>query len=460
MKKLILSLSLACSALASQAQIPQAFANHLQYLLDSACAKNKVKGVSAAVLIPGMGVWKGSYGVSHGTEKITPDTWLPIGSNTKTFTAAILLQLQQEGKLDLDDSIGKWIQNVPNVNGQITIRQMLNHTSGIYNFTNNPAFSAALNADYTKFWQPEDDLSFISTPSFSPGSGWEYSNSGYILAGIIISKVLNEPYHEALKKRILTPRNYQKTVLFPQQALGGTVPHGWSVAASGGTKLEDIQEEYAYDITAFQSMAHSAGAIISTAEDNVHFWDDLMTGKIINTTSLNEMMTTVSMGGGANTYGLGVFRYANVNGRVGYAHGGTCFGYINENLRDSLSGICITLLSNQDSIGNNLLFQRILVPLHRYAIKFPTADVAGITNPDDIKIYPNPAKDIVNISLNNPSGKTNIAVYDVTGRLVLHTAAVRGNNTISVSSLSPGMYTLRITDNNLIMLNYKLEVAP
>lgn len=155
MKKLILSLSLACSALASQAQIPQAFANHLQYLLDSACAKNKVKGVSAAVLIPGMGVWKGSYGVSHGTVKITPETWLPIGSNTKTFTAAILLQLQEEGKLDLDDSIGKWIQNVPNVNGQITIRQMLNHTSDIYNFTNNPAFSAALNADYTKFWQPK-----------------------------------------------------------------------------------------------------------------------------------------------------------------------------------------------------------------------------------------------------------------------------------------------------------------
>lgn len=460
MKKLILSLSLAFAALASQAQIPQAFANHLQYLLDSACAKNKVKGVSAAVLIPGMGVWKGSYGVSHGTEKITPDTWLPIGSNTKTFTAAIMLQLQEEGKLDLDDSIGTWIKNVPNVNGQITIRQMLNHTSGIYNFTNNPAFSAALNADYTKFWQPEDDLQFISTPSFSPGSGWEYSNSGYILAGMIISKVLNEPYHEALKKRILTPRNYQKTVLFPQQPLGGSVPHGWSTAASSGTVLEDMQEEYAYDITAFQSMAHSAGAIISTAEDNVHFWDDLMTGKIINSTSLNEMMTTVSMGGGFNRYGLGVFRYPNINGRLVYAHGGTCFGYINENLRDSLSGICITLLSNQDSINNNLLFQRILTPLHRYAIKFPTADVAGITNTDDIKIYPNPAKDIVNISLPQTTENTRIEVYDMTGRRALSTTAVAGNNVIPVSSLAPGIYNIRITNNNLIMLTRRLEVAP
>jgi len=459
MKKLLLTITLGISAIASQAQIPQAFANHLQYLLDSACAKNKIKGVSAAVLVPGMGVWKGSYGVSHGTEKITTDTWLPIGSNTKTFTTAIMLQLQQEGKLSLDDTIGKWIQNVPNVSGQITIRQMLNHTSGLYNFTNNPAFSAALNADFTKFWQPEDDLQFISTPSFAPGTGWEYSNSGFILAGMIISKVLNEPFHEALYKRILSPRGYQKTVLFPQQSLGGTVPHGWSVAASGGTKLEDIQEEYAYDITAFQSMAHSAGAIISTAEDNVHFWDDLMTGKIVNTTSLNEMMTTVSTGGSFK-YGLGMFRYNNVNGRVGYCHGGTCFGYINENFRDSLSGICITLLSNQDSIGNSLLFQRVLLPLHRYLIKLPAADIAGIDNANDIKIYPNPAKDIVNVTLNNASGKTIIAVNDVTGRNVLNTPAVAGTNTISVSSLTPGMYTLRVIDEGLIMLNYKLEVAP
>lgn len=459
MKKLILSLSLVFAAIASHAQIPAAFANHLQYLLDSACAKNKIKGVSAAVLIPGMGVWKGSYGVSHDKLPITTETWLPIGSNTKTFTTAIMLQLQQEGKLSLDDSIGKWIQNVPNVNGQITIRQMLNHTSGLYNFTNNPAFSAALNADFTKFWQPEDDLPFISTPSFAPGAGWEYSNSGFILAGMIISKVLNEPYHEALIKRILTPRNYQKTVLFPQQALGGTVPHGWSVAASGGTKLEDIQVEYAYDITAFQSMAHAAGAIISTAEDNVHFWDDLMTGKIVNTTSLNEMMTTVTTGGSFR-YGLGMFRYNNVNGRVGYCHGGTCFGYINENFRDSLSGICITLLSNQDSIGNNLLFQRVLVPLHRYLIKLPAADIAGINPADNIKIYPNPAKDVVNISLSNLSGKTNIMIYDMAGRNVLNTPAVAGNNTLSVSSLSPGTYILRVMNEGLIMLNYKLEIAP
>ncbi|OSZ77971.1 hypothetical protein CAP35_06795 [Chitinophagaceae bacterium IBVUCB1] len=445
MRKLLLAIIVLLYSLqSSYAQIPPAFANHLQYLLDSACAKNKVKGVTAAVLIPGMGVWKGSYGVSHDAVKITPDTWQPIGSNTKTFTAAILLQLQEEGKLDLDDSIGTWLQNIPNVNGKVTIRQMLNHTSGIYNFTNNPAFSAALNADYTKLWKPEDILQYIATPTFTPGMGWDYSNSGYILAGMIISKVLNVPYETALRNRILTPRNYNKTILFPQEPATGYIPHGWSVNASGGMKLEDIQVDYNYDNTAFQSMAGAAGGIVSTAEDNVRFWDDLMNGRIVNNTSLEELRTTVSMGGGANRYGLGVFRYASINGRVGYCHGGTCFGYINENFRDSLSGICITLLSNQDSINNSLLFSRILTPLHRYLIKLPTAAIAGAEAKPAVSIYPNPVgKKLYIKGLKSAAIAT---VYDMTGRQILQQSV--NNNMVDAEQLPQGNYVLRLTTDD------------
>lgn len=443
MKKLLLAIIVVLHSISSQAQIPAAFANHLQYLLDSACAKNKVKGVTAAVLVPGMGVWKGSYGVSHDAVKITPDTWQPIGSNTKTFTAAILLQLQEEGKLDIDDSIGTWLQNIPNVDGKITIREMLNHTSGIYNFTNNPAFSAALNADYTKVWKPEDALQYIAAPSFAPGTGWEYSNSGYILAGMIISKVLNVPFETALRNRILNPRNYKKTVLYPQEAASGFIPHGWSVNASGGARLEDIQVDYNYDNTAFQSMAGAAGGIVSTADDNVRFWDDLMNGRIINNTSLQELYTTVPISG-TTRYGLGVFRYGNVNGRVGYCHGGTCFGYINENFRDSLSGICITLLSNQDSINNNLLFSRILLPLHRYLIKLPTAAIAGAESKPTISIHPNPVGK--QITIKGLKTMATATVYDMTGRQVLQQSV--NNNMINVEQLPQGNYVLRLTTDD------------
>lgn len=459
MKKLLLTIIIAVFGLQySQAQIPPVFANHLQYLLDSACQKNKIKGVSAAVLIPGMGVWKGTYGVSHDNVALTTDMWLPIGSNTKTFTAAIMLQLQQEGKLSLDDTIGKWFTNVPNVNGQITIRQMLNHTSGLYNYTNSTSFSAALNADYTKVWVPEDLLQFIEAPQFAPGTGWSYCNTGYLLSGLIIKQVLNEPFHTTVRNRILNARSYNKSCTFPQEQPTATVPHGWSVAASGGAKLEDIQVNYSWENTAFLSMATAAGAIVSTAEDNVHFWDDMMTGKIVNPASMSELMNAVTMSSNSK-YGLGIMRYGNVNGRVGYCHGGTCFGYINENFRDSLSGICITLLSNQDSIGNSLLFSRVLVPLHRYLIKVPTASIAGMDKGQGICIYPNPASNDVNIKMEDVNSNTIISVYDMAGKNLVNVPAHTGINTLSVATLQHGLYILRITADGAVIHTGKLQVA-
>ncbi|MBS1771383.1 MAG: serine hydrolase [Bacteroidetes bacterium] len=454
-KALFIILFFSFAASNVHAQIPPAIANHLQYMLDSFCKKRNIKGASAAVLVPGMGIWKGASGLSYDGVPLISDMWLPIGSNTKTYTAAIILKLQEEGKLSLDDTIGKWLQNIPNVNGQITIRQMLNHTSGLYNYTNNSAFFTAMNSDYTKVYQPEDMLVFIGAPSFAPGAGWEYSNTNFLLAGLIIKKILNEPFHTTVRSKILTPQGFSNTIVFPQETPNGTVPHGWT---EDNGHLIDMQATYNWENTAFLSMASSAGAIVSTAEDNVKFWDALMTGKIINSTSLSQMMTTVSIGNGAS-YGLGVFRYAGINGHTGYCHGGTCFGYINENFRDSVNGICITALSNQDSVYNNLLFNYVVVPMHKYLLNLPPA---GITNVDEfptMRIYPNPANNNVNIQISNLQHSSQIEVYDMTGRMVEHSVIDNGNNTIDLSSLAAGTYITRIKDNNRVLLTDKLQIV-
>src|SRR5690606_4153707 len=190
--------------------------------------KFNIKGVSAAILIPGGGIWTGTYGESHQGAPITSDMYLPIGSNTKVFTSAIILKLQEDGKLSIDDTIGTWLHNIPFVDGQITIKQMLNHTSGLFSYTNHTNFFAALNADYNKVWQPEDMLQFIDTPDFAPGTSWSYSNTGYLLAGLIIKQILNEPFEVSVRKMILDPQGLQHTFTYPAEKPQGTIPHGWS----------------------------------------------------------------------------------------------------------------------------------------------------------------------------------------------------------------------------------------
>lgn len=451
-KALLIILCIAGITASTNAQIPVAFTNHLQYMLDSLCDKYHIKGVSAAVLVPGMGTWKGTHGVSHGNVPLTTDMYLPIGSNTKTFTASIMLKLQENGQLSLDDTIGKWLPNIPNVNGQITIRQMLNHTSGLFNYTNHPGFFTALNADYTHLYQPEDMLQFIDTPDFAPGTSWAYSNTNYLLAGLIIKQILNEPYHVTVRNRIFTPQGFNHSVTIPQETPTGIIPHGWS---EGNGKLEDMQLTYNWDHTAFMSMAGAAGAITSTAEDNVKFWDALMTGKIINSNSLSQMTTTIPVSNGVG-YGLGTFRYSGVNGRVVYCHGGTCFGYINENLRDSVSGVCITALSNQDSVYNNLLFNWVVVPLHKYILKFPPAGVQYVNTTPEIHMYPNPATDAVQLQgIEKPMQFT---IYDITGKQVLTRETNKGNTSVSLTGVQQGLYIARITDNGQAVYTGRLQV--
>lgn len=459
MKKSILIVLMAAAAFTSQAQLPAAVANHLQYMLDSLCKKNNIKGASAAVLVPGMGTWKGAAGLSHGNVKLATDMWLPIGSNTKTFTAALMLKLQEEGKLNLDDTIGKWIQGVKNVSGKITIRQMLNHTSGLFNYTDANAFSDSMNASYTRVWQPEEMYQFIDTPDFAPGSSWEYSNTNFLLAGIIIKKIQGEPFEVTVRNKILNPQSLSKSIVFPQETPGGIIPHGWSDHGNG-SYLEDMQATYNWDNTSFLSMATSAGAIVSTAEDNVKFWDALMTGKIINSASLAQMTKTVPVSGTAS-YGLGIMRYTDVNGagRVVYCHGGTCFGYINENLRDSLNGICITVLSNQDSVYNNLLFNRVIVPMHKYLLNLPAAGIATTTAYADVQVFPNPATDKVQVQLSGIGTAAMYQVYDMTGRLQVSAAITNGVNTIDISLLPAGMYNTRVVAGERVVSYGKLAVT-
>jgi D-alanyl-D-alanine carboxypeptidase len=350
------------------APLSNEYRSRLNSVLDSVCDVFDIKGASAAVLVPNVGVWRRAYGESYAGVPIDTNMIFTIGSNTKTYIATLMLKLQEEGRLNISDTIGKWIINKPYTNAKVTIKQLLNHTSGFGDFSFNPLFIVAIRSDFNRVWQPEEMYPFFEAPYFvPPGSSYRYSDQNLLLAGIIIEKVTGKPLKVSLRELVLAPSGLNKTVYYPFETTSLTIPHSWSADYSATGQLEDLDEQ-GYSRVAFCSADNAAGGMLSTAEENVRFWNALMSGKIINQNSLTLMKQFVPTDNPAEGYGLCLEQRINaLNGRTVYAHNGYVPGSINDNAYDPKSGICISILTNQDRLSD---FKPILEALHKVTLQF------------------------------------------------------------------------------------------
>ncbi len=456
MKKLlfIFAITAGCSQVA-HAQLNGAYTQRLNDVFDSVCNRFNIKGATAAIVVPGQGIWERAHGISHPGTPITKDMYMGIGSNTKTYFSVLMLKLQEQGKLDLDDTIGQWIQHA-NVPGNITIRQLLNHTSGLYSFTSNPDMNNYILADFTKIWPPDSVLNLVKAPVAAPGGAWDYSNTNYLLAGLIIRSVTGKTMQQALRDEILTPHGLSETYLFPQETPPGTIPHSWSANLNGSVH-EDMVAVHNYSHNAMFSLASSAGAIMATAKDNALFWDKLMSGQILNSSSMAEFETLVpiSMGQG---YGLGVFKLNSFNGRTIVSHGGTNIGFINDNIHEKASGVSIVMLTNQDSISNSILLGGCIAALHKVTIQYTdTRDI--IYRHDDIYVWPNPARDELFVDIIDEEFAQQAVIYDMLGRTILANGLQAGVNKLSLSSISSGTYILNIIGVGKTVYRQKIQVV-
>lgn len=363
MKSLI---SLLCFfySMVSIGQISPQLTRRLDFVLDSVAARHSIKGVSAAIVVPGVGTWKGCYGVSQRKTPLTPGMLLAIGSNTKTFIATVMLKLQEQGLLDLDDTIGKWIKGYPNISGTITIRQCLNHTSGLYEYTENKSVYDSAFKRPSKIWELDEILLLPRAPVFSPGTNWGYSNTNYIVLGIIIREVLHKTPSQAITDLILKPHGLSHTYYYGENPAQDTMAHGWTSVL---TRVPVDLNKTRYMDQVF-SLSNTAGSLISTPEDIALFWHKLTSGQILSDSSWQEMTTFVSEGNGSE-YGLGMRHFKNSNDRYVYSHRGIYFGFLNENLVDVNSGICITVMSNQDKLNSAKMRLLFLDPLHRICLE-------------------------------------------------------------------------------------------
>ena len=223
MKKGIIIISLCFVSFLGNSQVMPDAANALQTALDNSTMANSITGSSAAVWIEGQGMWLGTSGVSHDNVAVTPEMRFGIGSITKNFTAALCLKLQEENLLELDHPIRTWLPTFNNVNPDVTLRQLLSHQSGIADYTDDPAFFPGSINEPNKVWKAEEILALIGSPEFEPGAKISYSNTNYILAGMILEAVSEKTYAELLEEKIFTPLGLDEIYIEGFETVEGTI---------------------------------------------------------------------------------------------------------------------------------------------------------------------------------------------------------------------------------------------
>ncbi|WP_018565894.1 serine hydrolase domain-containing protein [Streptomyces sp. PsTaAH-124] len=260
--------------------------------------------------------------------RVPVDGQIRAGSNTKAFTAVVVLQLVAEGKIGLDASVDTYLPGLVHGDGidgrHITVRQLLQHTSGLPDYMEAPALSDFTTIQY-RYFEPREllDGALAQKARFAPGTRWEYSNTNYLVAGLLIQKVTGRPYGEEVTQRVIDRIGLRHTYVpaTGETALREPHPHGY---------LNSGPDAPLIDYTAMDSsMAWSAGAVVSTNTDLNTFYSALLAGRLLPAAQLAQMRTTVPaelLGPGVR-YGLGIQSRPLTCGGLVWGHGGTSVGY-------------------------------------------------------------------------------------------------------------------------------------
>ena len=299
----------------------------LQALVDNAITE--YGGATLAVLMPDGQMHNIISGYSHEDKLVNHDMVFSAGSITKMFTAVSILKLVEENKLSLDDEIGQYLPEYPNIDNTITIRQLLNHTGGIFDLVEHETIWSDIFSQPDRMWTPDEVLNtYTNSPYFAKGNDWHYSSTGYILLRMLIENVSLQDLGVYHRENIFDPLEMKNTYLYPFEALPNEVAHGgWDLNNDG--QYEDLNT---LSMNSFYSMA--MGGIFCTAEDLALWTNKLLNEKsIITHESLNQMLTLHSPCPGeeelVEAYGLGIFKYNSqlFNGLTVYGHGGNAPGY-------------------------------------------------------------------------------------------------------------------------------------
>jgi len=321
----------------------------LQTVVDRAMTMDRVRGVSAAVIFPEGEIWIGTSGVSHGTAPIAPDTPFAAGSIGKSFTAAVVHQLAEEGALSLDDPIGKYLPAFAHIDPTIPIRLLFNHRSGLYQFIRYPGFWETILNEPDKWWTAEAILGrFVIAPYFKPGDSFHYSQTNYTLLRMLIEQVTGDRIDIVYRERFFVPLGFGQAFTTPYEPQPADSAHGWW----------DLDGDGTYDDFSVVSRVSFGSAIMGeifcTAEELARWARALYVDRVVlSEDSLARMLDFHSPCPGEPIvagYGLGAISYAPevFNGLTVWGHSGNAPGYAAASLYLPDYGICVGFMDNTE----------------------------------------------------------------------------------------------------------------
>jgi D-alanyl-D-alanine carboxypeptidase len=289
-------------------------------------------GVSVAIIWPGGRIWKGAVGEADAALHVplTTDTAFAYASVTKTFTAALVLQLVDEGRLSLDDRAAELLPD-EGLHPAMTVRDLLDHTSGLNDIFRVTGIEPALNKDIHRVWTEDDALAFGRSDRVPPGTFWRYSNTGYIYLGKILETVTGQSWASLVRERLLDPLRLGHAFVQGAEAPRSPLARGHRLTGSGSaTKAQPLGgRDPLVPFTSVVTAAGAAGAVAGTAEDAARWAEALYGGHVLQPATLEAAIADVQRTAVHHpriSYGLGVqvVRYGN---QVTWGHSGTFTGF-------------------------------------------------------------------------------------------------------------------------------------
>jgi D-alanyl-D-alanine carboxypeptidase len=326
----------------------------LQSTLDAQRLAVNVPGATAAVIFPDGSRWSGGSGRAalNPARSAGRDTPFVAGSITKTYVAAVILRLVEEGVLELDGTLDRWLPAYPGAKG-ITLRQLMGHTSGVFNYFEHSKYNDAVFGHPNRHWQPQEILdTFQRAPYFAPDAGYHYSNTGFVLLGMVIEKATGSSFGSVLADRFLKPLGLARTSFQGDGPPPSTAAQGYLLKDGA---FREVSDSSGYRPTrSAATVAWAAGGMVGSAPDIATWGHALYGGRLLTPASMKEMLDYRRSPYANGTYALGT-RTRLLDGRRMFGHTGSLRGFVAAMWHFPQQATTVVVLTNRGRINANTI---------------------------------------------------------------------------------------------------------